>query len=340
MLLAFEGFREVLDAVIVKSLHKQVIIIDYDCLTGRFIRWYASYYHNLTVDYLIDDSQKRGSGHELGLYTTKLFEYNYRNVDQMIIWLTGPQNPGLEEMLRKKGYNKGVDYFVFREIIYGNDLLWEDQDADIDVFHKRKTGFRDVQFMEYLEWKYGCNFVTRIPKNETEMNDTTGAGYGVSTQKEIFGILDHCHCMPKSDDAAFDFGCGKGAPMVAFLDYGFERVGGVEYNPKLVDVARDNLRRLSISETEAKLYSGDASDLSVELDEYNWFYFYYPFHGQVMERVIDNIRDSYVRKKRKMYLIFINPDCWWMIEQKKEFRLRLQTEIDTRSRVVSVYETF
>lgn len=144
--------------------------------------------------------------------------------------------------------------------------------------------------------------------------------------------------MPKANDAIFDYGCGKGGPLVSFLDYGFDKVGGVEYDPKLYEVLKENMKHLGIKE-EAKLICGDAANVSEELDDFNWFYFYLPFDNSIFEKCINQICKSYERKKRKMRILNITPYSNEIIENTKIFKLTNQFTIDLRQRVVNIYET-
>ena len=84
----------------------------------------------------------------------------------------------------------------------------------------------------------------------------------------------------------------------------------------------------------------DAALLEEELDSYNWFYFYEPFDSYIFESVLCHICESYRRKKRKIRIILINPDNYKMVENTGIFRLFIQPTIDTRRRVVNVYETY
>lgn len=126
--------------------------------------------------------------------------------------------------------------------------------------------------------------MTRIPHELLEVSGEHGEGYGCTTQKEIFTILDHCHCIPKEKDAIFDYGCGKGGALVSFLDYGFEKVGGIEFEPKIYSVLKENMDKLGLQH-KAELLYGDAGELSEQLDKYNWFYFYNPFDEVVLKNV-------------------------------------------------------
>lgn len=193
--------------------------------------------------------------------------------------------------------------------------------------------------MEYLECFYDCNFVTAIESRQFKGNYAGAHSYRMSGQKEIFPILDQCHCLPAEEDAIFDFGCGKGAALVSFLDYGFRRVGGIEYVNEIYETLSSNMSKLGIKEQQAECLHGDAAMLTTELDRYNWFYFFDPFHRSVFETVIKNICESYHRIPRKITIININPKFYDVIEKTGVFVLTNQFCIDVRQKVVDIYVT-
>lgn len=39
-----DEFREILDEIMIKALHRRVILYGYESYTGRFLKWYAEYY--------------------------------------------------------------------------------------------------------------------------------------------------------------------------------------------------------------------------------------------------------------------------------------------------------
>ena len=240
--------------------------------------------------------------------------------------------------LENRGYVKNETFFDFYEAIYMQDVFVE-EDHSLDVFHKRKSGKRDIQFLEWLEWKYGCNFVTRIKQDFLTVAKEHGEGYGCTTQKEIFPILDQCHCVPKNGDAIFDYGCGKGGALVSFLDYGFSHVGGVEYEPEIYNILVENMNRLGL-DNEIQLLQGDAANVDEELDAYNWFYFFLPFDTFIFEKCMKAICRSYERNKRKIKIISISPYSYECIENTGVFRLTNQFTIDMRQRVVYVFESY
>lgn len=338
MLEILDEFRKSLDNMMLKAMHSSVLLYGYESYTGRFIKWYAEYYHNIKIDYLVSTDMGRGRAYDSEIFRPSVIDFNYRDVKQAIVWVTEPMTEELCSFLEDRGYINGKTYFDFYKAIYGEDIYGTNE-GGVDVFRKRKEGRRDIQFMEWLEWKYGCNFVTRIHHDYLEVAGEHGEGYGCTTQKEIFPILDRCHCIPQEEDAIFDYGCGKGGALVSFLDYGFKRVGGVEYEPKIYEVLKENMDKLQLEDKVELLY-GDAGELKEELDEYSWFYFYNPFDEVVLKKCVENIADSYKRKKRKIHIIFFSPKNYVFITATGILRLTNQFTIDMRQRVVGIFESY
>ena len=338
MLSILDEFRECLDNIMIQSIHSSILLYGYESYTGRFIKWYAEYYHSIKIDYLVSTDMSRGRAYDSEIFRPSVIDFNYRNVRQAVIWVAEPMTQDLRVDLEGKGYVKGKTYFDFYEAIYGSDIYGKNEE-DTDIFRKKKEGKRDIQFLEWLEWKYGCNFVTRIHHDFLEVAGEHGGGYGCTTQKEIFPILDHCHCIPQTDDAIFDYGCGKGGALFSFLDYGFQRVGGVEYEPKIYDVLKENINLLEL-ESRVEILYGDAGEIMDPLDSYNWFYFFLPFDNYIFEKCVKAICESYKRKKRKIRIISISPYSHECIEKTGVFRLTNQFTIDMRQRVVDVFESY
>lgn len=337
MLKLLDEFRGTMDEIMLKCMNRRILIYGYDSYTGRFLRWYSSYYHGIDVDWLVSEDMSTGRGYEAEIFRPSVLGFGYKDVRDAVIWLAQPLTDELAENLNKLGYQEGVNYFDFYKTVYGSDT-YAKQDDQADVFNKKKEGKRDIQFLEWLEWKYGCNFIRPVSKNDFEVVDFHGARYSCSTQKEIFPILDHCHVHPSDQDAILDFGCGKGGAMVSFLDYGFKKVGGVEYETKIYEVAKDNFHKLGMGD-DIELLNGDARDIKDQLDDYNWFYFFFPFDKEIFTVVIDNIKNSFLRKKRKIHIIYFTAMEYRFIEETGIFRLVNQFTVDSRQRVVGIFES-
>ncbi len=339
MLKIFDEFRERLDQVMVKAFGHRVVLWGYG-YTGRFLEWYAEYYHSIKIDFIITEDWSTGMPYNFPLFRDSLFEFDYMDVKDAVIWLALPEKAAVKK-LKGGGYVKGRTYFNFLEIIFGNDYICPEAGVE-NVYQTRKTGLRDVQFMEWLEYIYGCNFVTAIETSQYASEIKGAHSYRISTQKEIFPILDKCHCIPQEEDAIFDFGCGKGGAMVAFMDYGFKKVGGVEYEPHIYDVMMDNFNKLGIdiqNISDNACIQGDAASVKVELDGYNWFYYFDPFDKEVFEKTIINICDSLKRKPRKIHIININPKFYNVVLNSGCFKLTNQFCAATRQKVVDVFVT-
>ena len=193
MLSQLQPFRDALDDIMWKAMHDRVLLYGYDTYTGRFLKWYAEYYHGITVDWLVSEDMSTGRGYDREIFRPSVLDFGYRDVRNAIIWVAQPMTDDLRERLEARGYVEGETYFDFYKAIYGDDVSSENHNDRYDAFHQRKAGKRDIQFIEWLEWKYDCNFIMPIAKDNFENVDEHGARYSISTQKEIFPILDKCH---------------------------------------------------------------------------------------------------------------------------------------------------
>ena len=327
MLKELQEFRDKLDAVMHKCMGKRIVIYGYG-YSGRFVAWYGKYYHSIKPDYIITQEYSNTIPYEFELYRESLFDFGYKDVKNAIVWLCTAETIEVRERLMSHGYVKNKTYFDMNEAIYGTEY---DKDA----------ADTNVQFMRYLEKIYGCDLVEPI-KVDDFVNSIKGMRPCVNTsQKEIFPLLDKCHIIPNEKDAIFDFGCGNGTALISFLDYGFSKVGGVEYADNVYDILCSNFNKLGKKyvSKEIKCIHGDAINIKYELDEYNWFYFFDPFSIDICEKVIENICDSIDRKPRKINIISILPWCHNKIIETEKFVLTNQFDIMTRQRVVNIYVT-
>lgn len=325
MLKELDRFRERLDAVMHQCMDKRIVVYGYG-YSGRFVAWYAEYYHSIKPDYLITEEYSNTIPYEYPLYRKTLFDFGYKDVKDAVVWLCTAQTDEISERLTSHGYVKNQTYFDMNEVVYGEG-------------YDRTASDTNVQFMRYLEKVYGCDVVERMQIDEYT-NSIQGMHPCVnSSPKEIFPILDKCHCHPKNGDAIFDFGCGKGTAMLTFLDYGFSKVGGVEYADNVYDILVSNFEKIGMNPQGEKVncIHGDAALVKQELDEYNWFYFFDPFGQEVFEKVIDNITESIDRCPRKVTIIDILPRFHKKILDTGKFVLTNQFDTMTRQRVVSVF---
>jgi hypothetical protein len=107
------------------------------------------------------------------------------------------------------------------------------------------------------------------------------------------------------DDRLFDYGSGKGAAMIFFARYPFCEIAGIELMQGLHEVAMKNIMKKKLD--NLTLHNGNAAEYN-DIDKYNYFFFYNPFHGKIMKSVINQIECSLTRKPRKIIIIYQNPE--------------------------------
>jgi SAM-dependent methyltransferase len=111
------------------------------------------------------------------------------------------------------------------------------------------------------------------------------------------------------EDVFIDFGCGTGRVVLeAARRYPFRRVIGVDFVPRLTDIAREtvdrNRDRLRCRDVE--LVTQDVFDYEVP-DDATVAYLFDPFRGRVFDTVIAKLIASVDRNPRRLRLIYVLP---------------------------------
>jgi len=151
----------------------------------------------------------------------------------------------------------------------------------------------------------------RLDELPTERTHPYSDSSGIKLKK----VLNSLGIAPQ--DAIVDFGSGKGGALITFSRYLFAKITGVEISPELVAIAEDNLKKLKISNVDMVVC--DAADFT-DLARYNYFYFFSPFPGEVMQQVIENIETSLTVKPRKAVIIYLNPESHNTIIENSSFK--------------------
>lgn len=179
MLKELIDFREKLDNLMCSCMDKTIVIYGYG-YSGRFVAWYAEYYHSIKPTYLITEEYSNNIPYEYPLFRKSLFEFGYRDVKNAVVWVCTSKTEEIKDCLETHGYIYNKTYFDINEIVYGSDYNRNESDAN-------------VQFMKYLEKMYGYDIVEAI-----QVKDFTNSMEGMRpcvnlSPKEIFPILDKCH---------------------------------------------------------------------------------------------------------------------------------------------------
>lgn len=113
--------------------------------------------------------------------------------------------------------------------------------------------------------------------------------------------------MPATD--FIDFGSGKGRAVLLAAHYPFHRVMGVEFSSTLHEIAVRNVRRFNSrrnSTVAIDLFCADAAEFEFPLQPLLCF-FYNPFDGEVMDKVLARLKASVHAHPRPVHVIYRNP---------------------------------
>ena len=119
--------------------------------------------------------------------------------------------------------------------------------------------------------------------------------------------LDRVAIEPDRDVFA-DFGCGKGRAVLLAAQRAFQSVWGVELSGQLAQTARDNVRRASrhLRCNAVRIVEQDATRFEIP-DTLTVAFFYNPFAGDVLRRVLDRLHASVQRRPRNLRIIYAIP---------------------------------
>lgn len=270
---------------------KKIIIWGYGS-QGKLIESYCK--QNLRKIEAIIDSNFTYEG-KIYLAPYLLKKYN-PNVTVILVAVSGNIENILEQAFQY-GYSLEKNIIVFRDFFVGcNDVL--------------------VDYYSWAEKKIkGVNFEKRISKEELGYEDKNYNLYSFMRGIDLRKVLSQ-FCF-SNEDAVFDYGCGRGAALSLFSHLGIRKLGGIELSDELYISAKSNLEKMNIN---ADIVLGDAI-LHKQIDDYNFFYIFDSFRENVFRTVIGNIYESYLRKKRKVCLIYSMPYEHDIVMESGKFEL-------------------
>ena len=140
------------------------------------------------------------------------------------------------------------------------------------------------------------------------------------------GVLDDILCglaLEPRDHTFIDLGAGKGRVLFLAAAYPFRRILGVELVPALVDDCRQNLRTFSSHWAQCRdldCVLGDAATFPFP-SEPLVLYLYNPFRAPVIRRLQRNLRSSYARVPRPIWLLYYMPVHRQHFDQDPGFEL-------------------
>ena len=170
---------------------------------------------------------------------------------------------------------------------------------------------------------HGVVPIERVAPGQDDLRDSMPIGYDA-----VFAALRGLPVRP-TECGFLDYGCGKGRACVVAAVLGFHSVTGVELSEELAATARRNLETMRWRKTRrVQVVAGDARRYEVP-DDISVIYLFHPFVGEVLRRVIGQIRASLARAPRPLHIIYFNngdfdwelADATWLkkVDQRKVY---------------------
>ena len=157
--------------------------------------------------------------------------------------------------------------------------------------------------------------LTLATENSDQNHHYQGASYYI-----LFSILNK---LPKETQNLefIDYGCGKGRALFVAEQCGFTNLIGVDIAKELIDDANANKLVYQKKNKESKIsfLFSDATAYSIPITACV-FYFFNPFGEDILQMVIQNIKESLRQHPRKIYCVYLNPKYQTVFE-KNNFQI-------------------
>ena len=126
--------------------------------------------------------------------------------------------------------------------------------------------------------------------------------------------------------AFFDFGSGKGKVLIMAHQCGFRDIYGIEASKYLNVIAKDNIKKSIKNGHSIKLICMDASLYHLPPIP-SVYYFYNPFKGKILKKVIHNITMALENQFSEAYIIYMNSHLAEMFLETGKFKVFSQGQI-------------
>ena len=268
---------------------------------------------NKKIDYIVDDFI---TDPKTSVYRS--MELKDLDSDTHVILLSFMRDKKVDDLLISWGYVEKETYIYLK-----------------DIFFENKNLTRKISYQNWLEYEYGMDIVGYKGIEEVERVSNDSLYYSPGIDYALMDVINN-FCFDEND-AVFDFGCGKGGALLLFERGGIKKLGGVEYDSELYSIACKNFDQVGLE--KKFLYHEDAASLTTELDEFNYFFIYNSFQGELFRKMMHNLEESYKRKKRKITFIYSGPYCHHEVVKNNIFKFSKQIYTDYAVKRVNVYIT-
>jgi len=145
-----------------------------------------------------------------------------------------------------------------------------------------------------------------VPDLDVEGESKNFSQVYAPTPEKSFRLMLKAVALDLRGFSFIDYGCGKGRTLMIGAEHLFRQIIGIEHSGELARIASSNIatyRNAHDNCPDMEVFHLDASDFEPPSGPC-FFYFYSPFHGKVLQRVVDNIRQSYEQSPRPMVILY------------------------------------
>lgn len=159
----------------------------------------------------------------------------------------------------------------------------------------------------FHEWRFGVQTGGGLTRAQLGFTNPACRKYEATDYATLFRVLGGLSWQ-SGRELFIDFGCGKGRVLLVAAMQPVRRVIGIELSAELAAIARRNVQR-----ARAKLRCPDIEILTCSADAYVippaplTIFFWNPFAGEILERVLENICNSYREHPRSIRIIAAYP---------------------------------
>lgn len=185
-----------------------------------------------------------------------------------------------------------IRYFFFIGFNYGWRIAWFILTTEIKG--EKKYGINTT----------GIDDLKNLPKKGIDISLAT------FYMPVVYPLLEEAlaYIPKKNRQHLLDIGCGKGRAICVAANMHYQQVTGIDFSEKLCAEAEINLQHTQqqFPQLEYTITTIDAADFAIP-NTVDCIFLFNPFHATILQPVVANIMQSLQEKKRKLYIIYINP---------------------------------
>ena len=172
----------------------------------------------------------------------------------------------------------------------------------------RRIRYTVLRLLEiFYEWRFGIVSDKEILASQLGITDLSCHDYMATSYLRFRQMMKYIDIRP-DEDIFLDFGSGMGRAVILAATYPFRKVIGVELVASLHVKAQKNVQRAlgRLRCRDIELHNIDARDFRVPHDV-TVIYMWNPFSGEVLRKVIANIRQSIIEAPRIITIVHLSP---------------------------------